>query len=296
MRSITIGLLISLTLAVSLLGFSGHQVGAQTDSGSIGIEGVIDAPPPTIPATISSPSAGTVYTEFPIAVSGICPEGLLIKLFKNGVFAGSAICSGGSYSIQVDLFSGDNELVAIVFDELNQEGPESNRVTVVYEDGDTSPLDKVTLTSNFARRGASPGDILTWPVSVSGGTGPYAISVSWGDGTEESLVSVAFPGEFILDHVYDSSGVYTVLVKATDAEGRIAYMQLVAVGNGALEANLAETDGVPTQTTLTRTRVLWQPLLLLIPFILSTFWLGRRYELKRIRDKIEGGELPFNLS
>ncbi|MEM6997494.1 MAG: hypothetical protein AAF413_01140 [Patescibacteria group bacterium] len=270
------------------------QLYAQTDSGSVGLEGQIGAPPPSTPATISVPAAGAVFTEVPINVTGVCQTGLLVKLFKNGVFAGSATCENGSYTIQTDLFSGQNELVAIVFDDLDQEGPASNTVTVTLQSDDVSPLDKVTLTSNFARRGANPGDSLLWPLSIAGGNGPYAVSVNWGDG-QESLTSVAFPGEFNIDHEYQNSGIYTIVVKATDNEGRVAYLQLVAVANGAV-STLAETDGVPTQTTIIERRFVWWPLLLLIPFIISTFWLGRRYELKRIRDKIEGGELPFNLS
>ena len=55
---------------------------------------------------------------------------MLVKLFKNNVFAGSVQCEDGSYSIKTDLFVGTNELVARVYDDLDQPGPDSNVLTV----------------------------------------------------------------------------------------------------------------------------------------------------------------------
>lgn len=272
---------------------------AQSSDGSIGIEGTIPTAPPAIPATISNPGNGAVFTELPITVQGVCSGDLIVKLFRNGVFAGSAQCQNGSYTIQTDLFSGTNELVAIVFDALDQEGPPSNTVTVTYDD-EVDTLERVGLTSNYARRGANPKEDLVWPVIVSGGVGPYAISVDWGDGTTD-LLSVALPGEFNISHAYQNSGVYTIIVKATDSQGSTAYLQLVGVANGELSANVtgtgtdagADEDGIFANRT--QTKVIWEPILIVVPFVILTFWLGTRHQLKRVRAKIEAGQLPFNL-
>src|SRR5688572_24801695 len=96
---------------------------AATESGSVGVEGKISAPPPTQGATIVTPASGRVFTEIPIEVSGSCPNGLLVKLFKNNVFSGSVNCTNGSYRLTIDLFSGQNDLVARVYDALDQAGP-----------------------------------------------------------------------------------------------------------------------------------------------------------------------------
>ncbi len=64
-------------------------------------------------------------------MSGICPGDLLVKIFKNNVFAGSVQCKNGSYSIVIDLFSGQNELVARVYDALDQPGPDSNKPQLI---------------------------------------------------------------------------------------------------------------------------------------------------------------------
>lgn len=264
-------------------------------SGSIGIEATISSAPPTTAATISSPSSGSAFTTLPIQVTGICQADLLVKIFRNNVFSGSAPCTNGSYSVFIDLFDGQNDIVAYVYDELDQEGPPSNTVTVTYQSpSGGGALQRVSLSSNFARRGANPDEELVWPVIVTGGTGPYAISVDWGDG-QSSLASVQTPGEFNIRHSYSSSGVYTIIVKATDSEGATAYLQLVGVANGALasQTSASSDDGLSTTSPVSN-NVTWQLFTIVLPLMISTFWLGRRYELRRIRNKIEAGELPFN--
>lgn len=289
-------ILIALLMVFALAIMPG-MVSAQTsESGSIGIEGVIPSDPPTTPATISSPGNGQGFTELPITVSGICPEGLLVKLFKNNVFAGSAQCDGGSYSILVDLFSGQNELVARVFDALDQQGPDSNIVTVTFTDNRGGAFDRPTLSSNFAKRGANPGQALVWPIILSGGTGPYAVSVDWGDGSTPDLISQPFPGTFDITHTFDSPGVYNIIIKVTDANGATAFLQLVGVANGPLsqtDAGTADSGDPLAAAADTKVRILWEPAAITIPFILSTFWLGKKYELHVLRKRIERGERPF---
>jgi hypothetical protein len=254
-------------------------------SGSVGLEGKVDGPPPSTPATISIPSNGQTFTNTPIRIGGLCKTGLLVKIFSNNVFIGSVVCAGGSYSLQADLFSGTNELVARVYDALDQAGPDSNVVTVTFNDAQFAQFGtRVTLSSSFARKGANPGDTLTWPITLAGGASPYAISVDWGDGKPATLLSRSFPGNFDVTHVYDSAGVYNVVIKATDANGVTAYLQVVGVGTGEVSGKNLSTN---TATSTSKTRILWEPLLVLIPMVLVAFWLGKRHELFTIRKRIE---------
>lgn len=265
-------------------------------TGSVGMQGTISAPPPTTPATITVPSSGQGFTTLPVTVSGLCTGDLLVKLFKNNVFAGSAQCQNGTYSIIIDLFNGQNELVARVFDSLDQAGPDSNKVNVVFTDPGRGTTSRVSITSDFAKRGANPGATLTWPINLSGGTGPYALSVDWGDGKTPDLISAEFPGTLDLTHVYDSPGVYNIIVKATDKNGGVAFLQLVGIANGPLSQTSGQDsgdNGDATTVAATKSRILWEPAAILIPLILSTFWLGKKYELKMLRKKIEQGERPF---
>jgi hypothetical protein len=254
-------------------------------NGSVGLEATIPSAPPSKGATITTPSNGAVITSLPVTVGGLCPTGLLVKVFSNSVFVGSVVCTNGSYRLQVDLFSGRNDLVARVYDALDQPGPDSNIVSVTFTDAQfLTSGSRVVLTSNFARRGANPGDTLEWPVSLSGGTPPYALSVDWGDGKGTDLQSVQFAGTVTLKHVYDNAGTYKVIVKATDTKGSSAFLQLVGVANGAIQSN---ATGDNNAQVIIRTIVIWWPLLLSVPLIALAFWLGRRHELYTLRRHLE---------
>src|SRR4051812_45109133 len=164
------------------------EAAQQSESGATGIEGEIPSPAPSIAPGISIPRNGQVFTQIPITVSGTCSKDYLVEIFKNNVFAGSVICKNGSYSIQIDLFDGQNDIIARQYDALNQAGPDSAVVTVTFNNTVPNSGTRPTLTTAFAKRGANPGETLSWPLTLSGGTGPYAISVDWGDkGTQELI-------------------------------------------------------------------------------------------------------------
>lgn len=277
----------------------GNQVGPDatvsnvTVSGSVGLTATKPAPAPSVGATISVPSNGATITTSPLEVTGICTGDVLVKLFKNNVFSGSAMCNNGSFSITTDLFSGANEFVARVFDALDQEGPVSNTVSITYQNNTATPdiANRIQLTSNYAKRGANPNESLIWPIIISGGTGPYAISVDWGD-TKTTLYSTANAGTFNIDHKYQNSGIYKVTITAVDANNVTAFLQVVAVANGPL-SQTSTNGGADTKQQTTVTKVLWQPTAAVLPFVVITFWLGKRYEVKRIKKAIEAGKSPF---
>ena len=257
-------------------------------SGSVGLEGTISAPPPTRGATITSPGSGRAFSTNPIDVAGLCPQGTLVKLFSNNIFVGSTPCQNGVWSLQIDLFNGQNDLIARVYDNLDQAGPDSNTVTVTFNDAQFSGFGgRVSLTSNFARIGANPGATINWPIVVSGGSGPYAISIDWGDGKPATIKSVPFAGNFTVDHIYDRAGIYRIIVKATDTAGSTAFLQLVGVANGAVSSSANTASNKDKVVTITKTQILLWPSLVAIPLILTTFWIGRKYELLSLRKRIE---------
>lgn len=253
-------------------------------SGSVGLEGKISSPPPTQAATITTPSNGAVFTTVPITVSGLCFKNLLIKIFDNNVFVGSVACSNGSYSLQISLFSGQNDLVARVYDALDQAGPDSNIVSVTFNDAQFAEFgSRVSLSSVYAERGAPPGQNLDWPVILGGGTGPYAISVDWGDGSPTDLLSVEAAGTINLKHTYRVAGLYKVIVKASDKNGTTAFLQLVAQATGAVQNNTTKSNS--NNTVITKTA--WAPLVSMVPLTFASFWIGRRHELYTLRKGLE---------
>jgi hypothetical protein len=245
-------------------------------SGSYGLEATKKQPPPTVPATISIPAGGATSTS-PITVSGICQTGLLVEIFVNDVMAGSVNCVNGSFSLQVSLFSGDNQISAMVFDDLDQAGPKSNVATITYNNTNFKTFaDQITLTSNYGRRGAAPGTTLTWPLELSGGQGPYAFSIDWGDGSPVELKSQGGAGLVTLSHVYSKSGIYHVSVKVTDVNGTTSFIQLVAIANGNISAS--GNDATTTETTATAStpsKALIIPAVVSLIMLVPAFALGR---------------------
>lgn len=270
----------------SQLAFAAAAPPENPQEGSVGLEGTLPSPPPAQGATITTPRNGQVFTSIPIDVSGLCSGNLLIKVFINEVFGGSTLCVNGSYSLKVDLFGGTNNIIVRVYDALDQAGPDSNTVTVTFQDAQFSGLGGIplSLTSDYARRGADPREKLTWPIILSGGRDPYAVSVDWGDGQTPSLLSRPSPGVFEVDHIYQSAGTYTVTIRATNADGRVAFLQLVAVANGAANASVGGGEGVDEP----KPDIVWLPAAATIPLTFISFWLGRRYEITSLRKHLEG--------
>lgn len=253
--------------------------------GSYGLEATKTQPPPKIGARITSPGNGQVFTNSPITVEGICPEGLLVEIHDNGVMVGAVMCQNGQFSLQVSLFTGENQLTALVYDDTDQAGPTSDTVTVTYNNTSFSAFGQlVTLTSVYSRRAESINRELTWPLQLSGGSGPYALTVDWGDGTTADLKSLASAGGFDIAHTYKRAGIYTINVKVVDANGVSAFLQLVAVANG--EAT-ADTSGQKTTGTTERVVVLWVPVIVVAVMLPLAYWLGRRSQLVSLRTKLE---------
>ncbi len=254
---------------------------------SFGMEGKITAPAPTQGAHISAPSGGQTYTSPLITVSGTCPKGLLVEVLDNGVMVGSTFCENGSFSVLISLFAGQNDISARVIDDLGQVGPPSNVVTVNFNNGQFTAFGAIiTLTSAYSRRAADPGSTLTWPLQLSGGTGPYAFSIDWGDGSELELISQSTAGIVNIHHVYKNAGIYRVTVKVVDANGATGFLQLIAVANGDAQAKIVNTDEKPAKIQY-RNKVLWIPSAIVFFLLLPAFWLGRRYEMRAFRKRLE---------
>jgi hypothetical protein len=289
-------LVLALGLSMAFAGVSGATALGSSNpnqSGSTGLQGTISSPAPKTAPTISLPVNGRTFTSTPITVSGLCTNGLLVKVFSNNIFVGSVTCTSGSFSLQVDLLSGQNDIIVRQYDSFDQASPDSNTVTVTFQDAQFAAFgQRVSLTSNYAKLGANVGVELTWPLILSGGSGPYALSIDWGDGSAVDLKSVPFGGEVNINHVFQSSGVYRVVVKATDTSGQSAFLQLVGVGNG--KVTQANTSGSTSSNTIVKRVFVWWPFVLLLPSLAITFWLGKRYELQAIHRQIERQTEMYN--
>lgn len=255
-------------------------------TGSFGVEATKKQAPPTQAPTITTPGNGASFSTSPITINGICVSDLLVQVYNNGVMVGAVICKGNSFNLQVSLFAGTNELTAIMYDDLEQPGPTSASVSINYTDTSFTAFGAlITLTSSYGRRSAPAGSELSWPLQLSGGTGPYAFSIDWGDGSTAELKSQSLAGLVTISHVYKKAGIYQVNIKVTDSNGVSAFLQVIAVASGKVDAATSTTSNDNTAAT-TVTKVLWIPAVIALLLLLPTYWLGRRSQLVSIRNKM----------
>lgn len=290
-------LVLVLSLAAGITGLSvlvsPLQAGAAVpapgpQSGTVGVEGTIPSDPPRQAATIATPANGQTFTTIPVTVRGICPADTLVKIFSNEIFVGSAICTNGSYSVEISLFSGRNDLIARVFDNLDQQGPDSAVTTVTFNDARFGQFGShVLITSQYARRAADPNTTLEWPVIVSNGLGPYALTVDWGDGSAPDLRSEPFAGTLTFSHSYKSPGIYRVTFKVVDRNGTIGYLQVVAVSRGEAAAGSGSGGAQTEKTIVTERQILLWPIVGMVVLAFITFWLGQKYAVTRLRRQLE---------
>lgn len=256
--------------------------------GAYGLEATKPKPPPTEGAQITIPGNGASFTTSPIDVRGICPKDLLVQVYNNGVLAGSVMCTNGSFDLKVTLYSGTNELSAIVYDSLDQAGPKSNTVRVTYNNMRFEAFGQlITLTSSYGRRSAAAGTPLSWPLQLSGGTGPYAFSIDWGDGSQAELKSQESAGLVTIRHIYKRAGIYQVNIRVTDANGVSAFLQVVAVANGIVDSSTAaQGDKTSGPRAPQPAQILWWPTAVALVMLVPSYWLGRMSQVVSIRNKM----------
>jgi len=290
------GLLLALVLTVGgvLLGvsLSSRSVeacgggGATQCNGSYQVNAVVPPARPGKPATITSPTNGQTFTTNPVTVSGTCPSGSLVKVFTNGILVGSVICgASGQFSVPVDLVIGSNSLTALPFNALDQQGPTSPAVSVTLNQPAGGPgfSTQLLLQSVNYYRGIPPGQSVTWPITIVGGQAPYAVSIDWGDGSTDVITRLA-PGPFTVTHTYKEIGTgylgtFPLIIRASDASGHTAYLQLTTLVNSAMFGSTNAAPKTKTSTLL----IIW-PIWIVLLLMIISFWLGERRE-KHIMEK-----------
>jgi hypothetical protein len=263
-------------------------------------------PPPSTGASIDQPVDGEEFTVSTTTVRGSCPNGLLIEIYRNGVFAGSDTCdTSGMYAILITLEPGSNSLVARTADALGQYGPDSSTITVTYTPPPPPPPAPAPLTpavtpapggqaprsgstartvqpttrpaplrlTSDARfyQGVEVGELVTWTVTVSNGQRPFHLSWDAGDG-RTSTTELAQNGSTSQSHIYTTAGMYQMTVRVRDAAGAEAAMQLAVIVNGQA------AGGVVAQPPSDRGSLIFiWPALVAVSVIVLSFWLGERH-------------------
>ena len=283
-----------LTLAVFT--YSAYAQSPGPEAGSVSLTGQVPGPPPTQAATITTPKNNQHFNKTPITVSGTCEDGTLIEIYKNNIFAGSTLCeSNGTFSLEIDLLFGKNELKAQIYDALNQAGPESNTVTVFYdalfpEASAAVGFDfigaQLLLKTDSVFRGTFPEKSLNVPITVIGGTSPFAINIDWGDSFNQ-VISRSDNTTFNASHPYKKPGTYKITLQGSDSKQLVAFLSVAAIIHGQPEAIAASTAAkIPVNKLL----MLW-PVFAIAATALASFWFGERRE-KRIMAAAKPPQLP----
>ena len=223
-----------------------------TASGNVQVGLVVNGPPPTEGAVITSPINGfNIININPTPVSGTCAANTFVVVYNDGSLSSSTICQPDStFTVNVQLHEGTNVLSAKNFDNLNQPGPLTPTVTVTFTSvqavadvpqptlpdnpviipGVTEGISECadyTPPANLPVGGEPRVAVVCVPRSIEknaehrigvlvwGGTPPYAVSVAWGSG-QSTLVSLDAPGYKTIKVSYASSGIYSINIQVTD--------------------------------------------------------------------------------
>jgi hypothetical protein len=148
---------------------------------------------------------------------------------------------------------------------------------------------ELLIQSENYYRGSQPGQEIVWPITLIGGLAPYAVSIDWGDGTQDVVTRLA-AGPFTVKHVYKHVGgylgSYPLIIRASDAVGHTAYLQLTTIVNSPDGATTDGSGAQATSTTVTKLLVIW-PIWIVLLLMVISFWLGERREKHIMQRQME---------
>lgn len=255
---------------------------AEAASGSVTVGLVVQAPAPKTGAVIILPKDGSKYSDdHLIDVSGTCEPDSYVVVSDNNLVSGSTICSSdGNFSVQIQLFNGDNTISALNYDNLNQSGPVTPSVkvslTLTNESGQgteiippvvpsnpsiipgvnssISSCDNYSVDSSLPAGGEPHVLIICVPrlffpkvdqvmgVLVWGGELPYELSIDWGNNLSPTRMIITAPGYYKIKFSYAVSNSYRIASILTDAKGKTAVSHSTIQVSGATSNNTNDDD------------------------------------------------------
>lgn len=266
-----------------------------TKNGQINVTLTVPGAPPTTGAVINTPLDKSKVTKPLIVVSGTCPSGNIVAVYTNGQFAGSTSClSDNSFQTTIQLRVGVNTLQAQNYDALNQPGPLTDQIEVLFEPDDpTTPVPAVvntadditldlsipdtlapapsenpcyapvdlgattqlTLVVMCVTRNVFVGEKIVLPVTILGGIGPYALSVDWGEGNSPQLYSLNRAGQHQVSYTYSIPRLKNISLSLADASGQTFRLETVIDVN--YDGSETVTGVSPFQNTLNNLTGIW---------------------------------------
>jgi hypothetical protein len=306
---IVVGIVLFLSLAAL-------RAAGLTESAQVNVTLTVPGPPPSVGAVITSPADKVKVKQSILQVAGTCPSGTLVAIYNNGLSVSSTICSSEDlFQTNVQLTQGLNTLQAQNYDALNQPGPTTDQIVVefapdvvpppavvntpaditldpsipdslaplphlnpCYAPVDPGATTQLGLVAPCITRNVFIGQKLELPISILGGSGPYALSVNWGDG-DTQLYSFASSGHQTLSHTYLIPKVKGISLHLADSSGQIYQIQSVIDVN---DDGTAATGISPVQATLNDLSGIWLeasvPVYWAIVSLFVGFWVGDLFQ------------------
>lgn len=308
-------LLLIITGIFMFLSLSTLEAAGITTNGQVNVNLIVPGSAPSTGAVITAPANKSSVTKSLLEVSGTCPSGTVVALYTNGHFTASSVCSAEStFSVTTQLTPGSNVLQAQNYDALNQPGPSTNQVQVLF-DVETPPslqqvnqaeditIDETIPTQTAAQPNENPcynplppsatswlnittscitrnifvGEKLDLPITITGGLAPYAVSLDWGEEDSHQLYSLAMNGRHVLSHVFLTPRVKNLTIQATDARGETTRVTTVVDVNDPGEPTAAGHLNI-IDTFFKPALVNWfdssVPLYWAAVALLAGFWIG----------------------
>jgi len=120
----------------------------------------------------------------------------------------------------------------------------------------------------------------TMGILVWGGTPPYAVNITWGDSTEDTLISIPEAGYRTVKFVYASAGSYKISLKLKDKNNKQALVQTAVQVSGVVTP-VSGTVNIPfiinSMSTMSAVEAS-VPFYLLAVAITLGFWCGDIFE------------------
>ena len=146
-----------------------------------------------------------------------------------------------------------------------------------------TPTRLLAVTGDYKYRLWRAGQLASFDVNLAGGSGPFRVSVDWGDGkTSETIESST---SFTVSHTYSGTGQYRVIVKVLDNKNLSSTLQLTA----SVKGTALPIAPAATQSTLSRLfdslqTWLWLawPVYIAIVLMVISFWIGERQAYQRV--------------
>jgi hypothetical protein len=250
----------ALLLVLAIAGVFMVSFNRMAQAADFEVSAIVPAPLPNDPAVITTPADGSVVTTSSVTVGGTCPvitPAIIVVLYESSTFMGSDTCSvDGTFAVPTTFSPGSHTLTATVMNFTGQSGATSTPVTFTYTpppaptlptpNAPTPPVGGATPTPkpnpSPVSVPTSPLEIVSerpfilfgrnrdavWHGTVQGGTTPYTLTVSWGDGETQKLQGLSSE-KLSLSHRYQKSGIYQITLQLTDASGQTVTRSLVAL-------------------------------------------------------------------